>query len=253
MKRNIVILFAIVLSIASVAQAQKTETAKPAAPAQNLPTVKEVLDKYVKAVGGRAAIEKIKSRTLTGTVEITAMNLKGTFEAYNAPEGKSYSKTVLTGVGELLEGTDGKTAWVVNPFQGNREKTGAELTQSRLINDFYRDLNLEKLFPKMELKGIEKVGEKDAYVITATAEGVPSETWYFDTKSGLMLRSDVTAIAPEGNQPISFFFEDYRSVDGLMVAHRIRNQTPSFVMTMTVGEIKHGLPVDETKFARPKQ
>src|SRR5687768_3986846 len=253
MKRNITILFAIFFSFASVSQAQKTETAKPAAPAEKLPSVKEILDKYVKAVGGRAAIEKIKSRSLTGTVEITPMNLKGTFESYSAPEGKSYSKTILTGVGDMLEGTDGKTAWAVNPFQGNREKAGAELAQSKLINDFYRDLKLEKLFPKMELKGIEKVGEKDAYVIIASAEGVPAETWYFDTKSGLMLRSDVTAVAPEGNQPISFFFEDYRPVDGLMVAHRIRNQMPSFVLTITVSETKHGLPIDEAKFARPKQ
>ena len=253
MKRNITLLFSLVLSFAFIGHAQKTETAKPVASAQKLPSAKEVLDKYVRAVGGRAAIEKIKSRTVTGSVEIAPMNLKGTFEAYTAPEAKSCSKMVLAGVGDMLEGTDGKTAWVVNPFQGNREKTGAELAQSKLINDFYRDLRREKLFPKMALKGIEKVGEKDAYVIIATAEGVPAETWYFDTKSGLMLRSDVTAIAPEGNQPISSFFEDFRAVDGLMVAHRIKNQTPSFVLTMIIGEIKHGSPLDDAKFARPKQ
>ena len=252
MNRNIIILFAIVLSFAFVAQAQKTEATKPAAQVQKLPTVKEVLDKYIKAVGGRAAIEKVKSRSVTGTVEIVPMNLKGTFEAVSAPDGKSYSKTSLAGVGDMLEGTDGKTAWVVNPFQGNREKTGAELAQSKLINDFYRDLRLEKLFPKMELKGIEKVNEVDAYVITATAEGVPPETWYFDTKTGLMIRSDVTAIAPEGNQPLSFFYEDFRAVDGVMVAHRIRNQAPSFILTMTVSEIKQSLAVDEAKFIRPK-
>ncbi len=252
MKRKIIVIFAIVVSFALGATAQKTEATKPPAQGQKLPTVKEVLDKYLKAIGGRAALEKIKSRSVTGTVELLPMNLKGTFEALSAPEGRSYSKTSLTGVGDLLEGTDGKTAWVVNPFQGNREKSGAELVQSKLINDFYRDLRLEKLFPKMELKGIEKVDQIDAYVITATAEGVPPETWYFDIKTGLMVRSDVTAIAPEGNQPLSFFYEDFRVVDGIMIAHRIRNQAPSFVLTMTVSEIKQGLAVDEAKFVRPK-
>jgi hypothetical protein len=251
MKPNIIILFAVVLSLAVSTYAQNAE-AKSVTPEKNLPSVKKVLDKYVKAIGGSSAVKKIKSRMVAGTVEIAPMNLKGTFEAHSAPEGKSYSRTSLTGVGDLIEGTDGKTAWVVNPFQGNREKTGAELAQSKLINDFYRDVKLEKLFAKMELKGVEKVGEKDAYVISATAEGVPAETWYFDTKSGLMLRSDVTAIAPEGNQPITFFYEDHRPVDGIMLPFRIRSQTPSFVLTMLTIGVKHGLPVDEAKFARPK-
>ena len=252
MKRNI-ILFSFIISLAVAASAQKTDTTKLETAAQKLPSVKEVLEKYVKSVGGRDSIQKIKSRFVTGTVEIAPMNLSGPFESYSAPEGKSYSKIELSGVGNLLEGTDGKTAWVANPFQGNREKTGDELLQSKLTNDFYRDLRLEKLFPKMALKGIEKVNEKDAYVVTATAEGVPSETWYFDTKSGLMVRSDITAIAPEGNQPITFFYEDHRAVDGLMIPFRIRSQTPSFVITMQVSEVKHGLPVDDSKFARPKQ
>lgn len=252
MKRIIFLSLAIVLSFAGVAQAQKPDAPKPASSPQKLPTVKEILDKYVKAIGGREAISKINSRSVTGTVEILPMNLKGTFEAYSAPEGKSYSRTALTGVGDLLEGTDGKTAWVVNPFQGNREKAGAELAQSKVTNDFYRDLKLEKLFSKIELKGIEKVNETDAYVLMATAEGVPSETWYFDTKSGLMIRSDITAIAPEGNQPISFFYEDHRPVDGIMLPFRIRSQTPSFVFTMLTKDVKHGLPVDDAKFTRPK-
>ena len=251
MKRNIIIILAVVLSFASVARSQKIDSAR-SVPPQKLPSVKEILGRYVKAIGGRSAVEKIKTRTVTGNVEITPMNFKGTFEAFSAPEGKSFSKIALTGVGDMLEGTDGNTAWVVNPFQGNREKTGEELAQSKLINYFYRDLRLEKLFPTMELKGIEKVGEKDAYVISALAEGVPPETWYFDTKSGLMIRSDVTAIAPEGNQPLSFFYEDHRRVDGIMLPFRIRSQTPSFILTMVITEVKHGQPLDNARFARPK-
>lgn len=249
MKRNLSILLAALFVFTASVSAQKPEPVKPA----KLPTVKEVLDKYVKSLGGRDAIEKIKSRTATGTVELLPMNLKGTFESYGAPEAKSYSKLTIAGIGDMIEGTDGRTAWSINPIQGSRDRTGAELVQAKLINDFYREIRLEKLFPKMELKGIEKVGEREAYVVVGLAEGVPSETWYFDTRSGLLLRSDVTVISPEGNQPASFFFEEHRAVDGVMLPFRVRTQLSSFQLVMTSTEIKHDTPIDDAKFAKPKQ
>lgn len=249
MKRNIAVIIAAILALTVSTLAQKTEPAKQA----KLPSVKEVLDKYVKALGGRDAIQRLKSRTAAGTVELVPMNLKGTFESFAAPEAKSYSKLTIAGIGDMLEGSDGKTGWAINPIQGSRDRTGAELLQAQLNNNFYRDIRLEKLFAKIELKGIEKVGEREAYVLTATPDGVPAETWYFDTQTGLMLRSDLTAISPEGNQPMTVFYEDMRPVDGVLIPFRIRTQTQQFTIILTSTEIKHGTTVDESRFAKPKQ
>lgn len=248
-RRNIILLILSLALFAIPALAQKAETAGQ----DKLPTVKEILDRYVKAVGGRENIQKIKSRTSSGTVELSPMNLKGTFESAAAPEAKSFVKMTIAGIGDLIEGTDGKTAWAINPIQGSREKAGAELAQAKLTNDFYRDLKLMKLFPKMELKGVEKLTGSDAYVISALAEGVPAETWYFDVKTGLLVRSDLSAVAPEGTQPMSSYYEDYRSVDGVNIPFRIRTQTPGFVITLTTTVVKHGAAVDDSKFIRSKQ
>ncbi len=253
--KSILIITTIFIATASVF-AQKPEPVKPepanTVAAAKLPPVKEILEKYVKAIGGREAIQKIKTRVSTGTIDLVPMNLKGTFEIYAAPDAKSFSKMTIAGIGDLFEGMDGKTAWAINPIQGSREKAGAELLQTKLVNDFYRDIQLDKLFPKMELKGIEKVGDRETYVVTATAEGVPAETWYFDTKTGLMLRSDVTVIAPEGNQPMRVFYEDMRPVDGVLIPFRIRTQTPQFTIVLNSTEIKHNSAIEASKFARPK-
>lgn len=243
------IAFLIVLLAAGIpAAAQKTEVAKPA----KLPTVKEILDNYVKALGGRDAILKVKSRITTGTIELVPMNLKGKFEGYSAPEARSYTKMTIDGVGDLLEGSDGKTGWAINPIQGNRDKSGSEFLQSQLNANFYRDTKLDKLFSKIEVKGVEKVDGREAYVVSAVADGLPPETWYFDTQTGLMVRSDLTAISPEGNQPMSVFYEDMRKVDGILIPFRLRTQTTQFTMIMTATEVKHPASIDESKFAKPK-
>ena len=138
MKFKSITLLAIVLTISTAIFAQKADPGKPAAPAK-LPTAQEILAKYVKAMGGREANEKIKTRVTTGTVELSPMGIKGTFETYStAADSKSLTKMNLAGIGDILEGYDGKTAWSVNPMQGSREKTGAELTQAKLTANFYR-------------------------------------------------------------------------------------------------------------------
>lgn len=218
-----------------------------------MPTVQEILAKYVKAIGGKEANEKIKSRYSKGVMEIMPMGIKGVFESYAAAPNKSYNKTALAGVGDIIEGFDGQTAWSINQIQGNHEKEGEELMQTKLNNDFYRETNLAKLYPKMELKGTEKVGDSDAYVIVGTPIGSPPETFYFDTKSGLMVRQDVTAVSPEGKIPTKTYFYDVREVDGVKTPFKIVSILPQFEITLTINEIKNNVAVEDSKFAKPKE
>ena len=251
MKFKSTLLLAIILTITTFASAQKADPPKPAA--VKLPAVSEILAKYVKAIGGREAFEKIKTRMMTGTVEIVPMGIKGTFESYTAAEGKAYTKMNLAGIGESLDVSDGKSAWTVNPIQGSREKTGAELAQSKISGNFYRDINIDKIYQKLEVTGIEKVGTKDAYVVVATNEGIPSDTFYFDTDSGLIVRSDSTSIVPEGNVAAKMFIEERRTVDGVSVPVKTRTQLTQFEIIMNVTEVKNGVVIDDSKFTKPKQ
>ncbi len=135
---------------------------------------------------------------------------------------------------------------------GNHDKTGEELTQTKLTYDFYRETNLAKLYPKMELKGTEKVGENDAYVIVATPVGSPPETFYFDVKSGLLVRQDVTVISEDGKIPMKTFFDDVREVDGVKVPFKIHSVLPEYEIYLTMTEVKHNVAVENDKFAKPK-
>src|SRR5262245_65576576 len=91
------------------------------------PSVDQILDKYVQAIGGRQAVEKITSRVTKGTFEVSTMGLKGELEVYAKAPNKTLRVQNLSGVGEILDGYDGKIAWSQNPMMGLREKDGAEL------------------------------------------------------------------------------------------------------------------------------
>jgi len=52
--------------------------APTAAPA--LPTVEQVLARYVRAIGGEPALKKLNSRVMKGTFEIQSRNLSGAAE-----------------------------------------------------------------------------------------------------------------------------------------------------------------------------
>jgi outer membrane lipoprotein-sorting protein len=245
-----------------VARAQdkpKTDMPKPAPtkadakPAAGMPTVDEILDKHVKALGGKEAIEKQTARAIKGTFDIEAMNLSGKFETYAKAPNKSAAVIEVPGIGTFNEVTDGAKSWSANPMTGLQEKSGAGLAAAKREADLYAALNYKKHFPKMELKGKEKVGSSEAYVIEATpasGEGGP-EKLYFDVTTGLLLRHDAERETEQGKIAAETYFEDYKEVDGVKIAHTLKQVSPMYSMTMKLTEVKHNATIDEAKFNKP--
>jgi hypothetical protein len=117
MKRAITLLVAtaIGLTVARLsAQGQST----------GLPTVDQVLEKYITAAGGREAMEKVTSRVSTGTFEIPDMGLTGPVTISEKAPNKSLTVIELGGMGQVRDGSDGTVAWEEAPGGGGiRDKT----------------------------------------------------------------------------------------------------------------------------------
>lgn len=227
--------------------------ARPAAAvAEAAPTVKDVLDKFVKAIGGEATVRKQSSRVSVGTAEITAMGAKGTVEiAHKAPD-KMLLVMKLPGLGDVLEGFDGVTAWSQDPFNGLREKSGTELAATKRDAAFYRDVEMAKGYSKMDLKGTEKVGGRDAYVIEATPpDSTTPDKLYFDKETALLVRLDASRESPQGTVPVQGYFEDYRAVDGIKMPFTIRQSLAGAEIIIRFTDVRHNAPTDDTKFAKP--
>jgi outer membrane lipoprotein-sorting protein len=233
------------------ADAPKADAPKADAKPAPLPSVETILDKYLKAIGGKEAIEKLNSRSVKGTFEIEAMSMSGPFENYAKAPNKLAVHFSIPGVGNGAQVFDGQKAWDSNPMTGLRELGGEELAVMKREADFYRDLNLKSHYKKMEVKAKEKVGQAEAYVIEATpAEGSP-EKLYFDAATGLLIRQDAERETGQGKLAIEIYVEEYKMVDGVNIPHKVRQVSPLFSMTIKFAEVKHNVEIDEAKFAKP--
>jgi hypothetical protein len=233
-------------------EAPKSEAPKTDAKDAALPTVDAILDKNVKAVGGKEAIEKITSRLIKGSFEIEALGVTGApVEIFAKAPNKNSTKIDIPGFGVVNRVFDGTAGWDSNPMTGLRELSGLELAQFKRESDFYHELNLKKHYAKMEVKGKEKVGSSETYLIEATpAEGSP-EKFYFDVNTGLLVRHDAEAETPQGKMMFETYLGDYKVVDGVQIPHTTKQTSPAITFVIKVTEVKNNVEIDSAKFNKP--
>jgi hypothetical protein len=228
------------------AQPQGSPTPRPT------PTpAEELIQKYVNAIGGQAAIDKIKSRMVTGTVS-TASGLNGTYEMGQVAPDKGYEIFVTPQV-TIRRGLTANGAWEQTP-QGVRDVTGPEFARARALMQVFSYLKLKEQYTRLRTAGREKIGDRDAYVVLATRGENETERLYFDVETGLLLRRTTYLRTKVGVIPEQTDFEDYRDVDGVKMPFTIRVSpidagNPYVVRKIT--EIKLNVPVDESRFNKP--
>lgn len=252
--KRFVIMLALVLMAAFAVQAQekKADAPKPdPKPAASAPTVDVILDKYVKALGGKEAIEKITSRTEKGSFELPSFGASGSIETFAKAPNKTAMTIEIGGFGKIESVFDGAKAWSADPQSGLRELSGTELAMAKRDADLYRSLKLKSQYSKLEVTGKEKVGDSEAYVLTGTpTEGKP-EKLYFDINSGLLTRMDIEIESPQGAMAFQVFLQDYKPVDGVKVPFTLRRESEAFGMVIKYTDVKHNVAVEDTKFNKP--
>ena len=221
-------------------------------PTPPLPTADEVLNNYTNAIGGRAAIEKIKSAVIGGTVA-NASGSTGTFEADQIAPDKGYD-TMTTQRGTRIRVLNQQRGWEKTAF-GVNELAGQQLQDVKLSLALFGNLNLKDQFTKFEVVGNDKIANHDAYVVKATRPDQKRERLYFDSESGLLLRRVTEMNSKIGVIPEETDFDDYRDVEGMKLPGTIRlsvidTQNPT--STRKIDKIEFNTPIENSKFDKPQ-
>jgi zinc protease len=232
-------------------QAGAPAVAKPTAPAAPTPTIDQIIDRYVKAIGGREAWQKFTSRVMMGTIEVPSENLSGTVMIHEKAPDKLLVAVIINGAA-FQQGFDGKLGWTDDPKNGLRDQSGAELAEARRDADFLHSIDFRRLYKKLTVVGSEKIGDSDAYVVEASvAEGSEPTKMYFDSQTGLLLREIKQSHDADGVSELREDLENYHEVDGIKMPFTTHQTNGDTTYTTTISEVHHNVDLDDSEFAKP--
>ncbi len=231
-----------------------------AAPA--LPSVDAILTRYIDALGGAAAIERVTSRVERGTQEVPTgpggrVLMPATVERF-AKAPNRYLAIYQTATFTVQEGFDGTRAW---RRDANGRVTDLPVSEARRAANaagLHEPLHLRQVYPTMTVTGVETVAGRRTYVVAAQAPDEPVVNLYFDAESGLLLRRRTTVPTPAGNSPHETAFGDYRDAGrGVKMPYTVAFspagvRTVLFpVATLRVNTVEENVAIDDARFAAP--
>ena len=220
--------------------------ASPAPKPEPLPSVKQILDRYVQAMGGAAALEKIKTRTAKGS-RIGADGVLVPEEVYQKAPDKLLTVTSYPNV-VFSNGVNSTSVWGHSSLEGAMPLPGQLMVQLKREAVFYKELKTEQLYSNLSVLGKVPVGDSEAYVVQATPVAGPVEKLFFDVKSGLLVRRYSESDTALGKFPLQTDYEDYRPVDGVKQPFLIRWSMPGRTWGRKIDEIKQNIELDDAKF-----
>lgn len=219
-----------------------TADAKPV-----LPPADQLLDKYLNAIGGEAALQKVTSRVEKGKISANGQQLP--IEVYAKAPDKRISTMHLPN-GESITAFDGKQGWLSNAGHPHM-MSAAENDAARIDSDLYFAAHVKTLYKKFTVAPGEKIDGHDSYLVIGRNEGQPPLRLYFDQQSGLLLRLVRYAETPLGRNPTQIDYADYRDADGVKIPYRWTLARPGNRFTIQIDQVQQNVPVEDAKFAPP--
>jgi hypothetical protein len=225
----------VVLPVPSV-RAQATAAQPPAAaqkPADAaLPAAQTIIDRHVEAAGGRKAFDAVNSVTIKGSLTIPANGMTGTLEVSAARPNKSSVKTNIAGIGEVLEGFDGTTAWSMSPMTGPMLATGAELEQKVFDSDFDRAMGIPHKYESIKTAERTTFEGRPVYRVELTRKGGPTDVEFYDVETGLKAGGIIERTNPMGTISMTSAVSDYKKF-GDLLQPTVMKQTVTGVQIIT--------------------
>lgn len=229
------------------------ETGFSATPEQlsNGRKVEEAFARHLEGIGGMAAFMRLKSRVTHATLEIAGM--KTTMVISQKLPSNVLVESDAPGMGHVVQGFDGKTAWVNSEIQGYRTLKGAELQQLLSNADLRVETQLAARYPLRKWIGEKVVNGHNTDVVELGNLFGRAGTYYFDHENGLVRRIETNLVAgAKGVLPVTMDFSDFRTIDGIALPFVTTTKNPAMTMVMTLQSVEDNVPLDDAIFTPRK-
>ena len=225
-------------------------------------TADEIIEKSIAAQGGRAAFQKITTRTISGTITLgtPAGDIPGTIEIQNAAPNKTRTliKVDLTSLGagpmQIDQRFDGTTGYVLDSLQGDRPIGGNQLDNMKNGAFPHPFLTYKASGASASVAGKEKMDGRDAIVVLfEPTAGSPIRS-YIDAETYLPIATRVKTTLPQvGEIEQTSHTSDYRDVDGVKIPFKVEVSSAIQSFTIVINKVEHNTAIDDKIFVKPGQ
>jgi photosynthetic reaction center cytochrome c subunit len=214
----------------------------------DMPTTDQLIDNYIRALGGTVAIEKVTSRRELGTTTLGGQTIP--IEVFDQDPDKQVVIRHMTS-GDSITVFNGHEGWSSMPGRSVRDLHGDELDAARIEADLHFPLHIKQDCPELRVEYPENLGDRETYVISCRKVRQPPVKLYFDKQSGRLDRLVQFAESPLGLIPTRIDYDDYRIVDGVETSYRWTVARPGESSTIQLEQIEQNVPIDDARFAKP--
>jgi zinc protease len=186
---------------------------------------KDLLDNYIKALGGAELVNGIKCQERYANVVLVypgQPDLTGSLKAM-VKTGNKLHQVIDMGVFSQETWVNGDSSWtksnsVVETDEGvNKEK-------SILSASIFPALGLLSANYKLNI-----LGEQEGFIVMHAQSPLGSEFWYyFDKQTYLLSRKESYENTPQGQVQITEFYNEYQKIDGISVPVKVIEKNPYF-------------------------
>jgi len=216
-----------------------------------LPSAESLAARFIRAIGGREAVLGHTSTRVVGTVAVPSSGVTGSFEAFAAKPDKTFLKMTLGGIGESLEGFDGRVAWMTSALTGPMLVQGKEYEQKKFDADYYAELRTVERYKSM--KTLEKTTweGRSSYKVSLIRHDGSEEIEYFDVETGFKTGKVVTReMMMMGAVPMTTVAGDYRKFGDVLHAATMKQIAMGAQIIMTITSVEYD-KVDPAVFELP--
>jgi len=214
--------------------------------AQKLPSVDKVVDKYLKAIGGKKVAGTINDATYEWTIQLNDQPIGTARTQRKAPNSERWELTF--GNGQIISATNARSTWEIGLDNKLRTLTAVEASTAKLraALDAVHLIDFKKANILARIVSLGDVGSEPAYIVEFSMRSGARAQYYFSVKTGL-----ITKITSD-TKKTRVVLEDYRRSHDILEPHRLRMTLDgSGELTLLLQSVKYNTAIDDRVFDPP--
>jgi photosynthetic reaction center cytochrome c subunit len=213
-----------------------------------LPSADEILQRYLRAIGGADAAAKISTRVQKGALTVGAKHFP--VEILAKAPAKRVTTVHFSG-GDSVTGINGEEGWLSTLGRGVHDMGPSELDGASVDAELFFPTTIRQLFKELRVQQQEQINGHVAYLVVGMRDSWPPVQLYFAQESGLLVRMLRYVQTPLGRNPVQIDYSDYREEAGVKTPYRWIVARPNTRFTIQIEQTDPAAPITDDKFAKP--